>query len=99
VRPCAAGLRHVSVCLLLWGRVHTVVGVGTRAAAAHHWGHGLATAGTHWGRREARAEGLAALGEVLDGAVDLCGGVLALFSRLLGYATAMSCRIAHPTQH
>jgi hypothetical protein len=82
------------MCLLIVEKIRTVVGVRARATS-HHRRHGLAAVGTHWRGRESRTERLAALSEVLDGAVDLCGGVLALVPILLGSVIAMFCRIAH----
>jgi hypothetical protein len=59
---------------LRWARLRTEVGV--RAGCASHHGHRLAAVGAHGRGREAGTEGLAALEEVLDGAVDLCGIVV-----------------------
>jgi hypothetical protein len=94
---------HVSVVgQSLYTGQRTEVGVWAGSASSHHW-HGLAAAGTHGRGREAGAEGLAALGEVLDGAVDLCGVVS---TRLrdssmvtMGPVTATYCRIGTDNPH
>lgn len=82
-----------------WAEVCTEVGVW--AGRASHHGHRLAAVGAHGGGREAGAEGLAALAEVLNGAVDLCGNWSALASPMVatGPVTAMSGRIGSDRPH
>jgi len=75
-----------------WAEVCTEVGVW--AGRASHHGHRLAAVGAHGGGREAGAEGLAALAEVLNGAVDLCGYWSALPRLCLRRGLSLPCRVA-----
>ena len=73
------------------GGVRTEVWIGTRTAAHHR--HRLATVGTTHGRGgESRAKRLSALGNVLNGAVDLYG-MLAQVSSCHIY-----CRLLQPVK-
>jgi hypothetical protein len=63
-----------------------VVGVGTRSTTAAHHGHGLAAVTRHGCRREPRAKGLPALGEVFLGTFDF----LELGSKGIGLITTDS---------
>jgi len=71
-RRVGAGAVVLADRVVALGAAHALLlEVGVWAGATSHHGHGLAAVGTHGRRREAGTEGLAALGKVLDGAVDL----------------------------